>query len=227
MKTIAILFAALLTANTFGIEASAVKRLTDKSGNWLIEQFNLKEGTFGSGAASKTPEQNAMVVKALCDAPRDYKESSGPFITAPLKFILSKVNDDGTAKDVAMHEPEALQWILSALKATNNPVYVPTIEKLRARAKLAGTPQVPEFNVTQLQPTTADATAMRLALFAAHESAEKQTKEVTIDGKSVKWADALAESLAKLQKPNGSFNDDIQATAMALYALELCYKSLK
>src|SRR5258705_10725975 len=109
-KLLALLFVLTLPC-AFAIDAGVVKRATDKCGNWLIEQFNLKESVYGTGPGSKTPEQNAMVIKALCDAPRDYKEASGPYITEPLKFILSKLNEDGSAKDIAIHEPEALQWI--------------------------------------------------------------------------------------------------------------------
>ena len=229
MKKIVILAIALSLCSTssFAVDAGSLKRAADKSSNWLIEQFNLKLSSFGSGPNAQSPEQSAMVLKALCEAPRDYKEASGPFITEPLKLLLSKINADGSLKDSTMQENEALQWIVSALKATGNPKYGDTIESLRARAKQAPKPQLPEFDPSQLSPENTDAANLRNALFAAHMLFEKNQNEVMLDGKSVKWSEVLGAALLKLQKPNGSFGDDIPAKAMALSALEWCWKNLK
>lgn len=58
----------------------------------------------------------------------------------------------------------------------------------------------------------------------------------TADGRKVVWAKDLAEAIIALQKPDGSFantdkrwmeDDSTLATAYALRALNLCYKSLK
>ena len=46
-------------------------------------------------------------------------------------------------------------------------------------------------------------------------------------GQKVKWAAALGDALVKLQQPDGSFGADIQTNALALYALNLCYRALK
>lgn len=229
MKKIVILTVALSlsSAPAFALDAGSLKRAADKSSNWLIEHFNLKDSTFGSGPSAQTPEQAAMVLKALCEAPRDYKEASGPFITQPLKLMLSKINADGSLQASTMQEHEALQWIISALKSTGNPKYGDTIESLRTRAKQATKPQLPEFDPSQLSPANAAAATIRNALFAAHMLFEKNQNEVMLDGKSVKWAEVLGASLLKLQQPNGAFGEDIQANAMALYALELCWKNLK
>lgn len=209
------------------VEANAVKRATDKCGNWLIEQYDMKLKVFGKGAEAQTPEQLAMVITGLCLAPRDYKESNGPFISEPVKLILSKVKDAGTVDGIALNEPEALQWIITGLKATANPKYLDIIAKIRARAAQAGHPVIPAANLAHLSPEVNTRDAMRNALALIHGVYKDGKKEIEIGGTTVIWAEKLGTSLLKLQQPNGSFGEDIQTNALALYALNACYKTLK
>lgn len=78
-----------------GREARAVKRACDRAGNWLIDQHNLADGTFGKSKSAKMPGVVAMVVQALCDHPRGYRETDGPYITRPVKYLLSCQQDNG------------------------------------------------------------------------------------------------------------------------------------
>ncbi len=214
------LASAILSAHA--IEAGPIRRADDKCANWLIEQFNLKDKTFGT---EKAPEYLAMAVKGICDSTRDYKEASGPFIAEPIKNILSKIDDTGSAKDIVLPEGEALGWIVTGLKATGNDKYTGIIEKVRARMKAAGKPDWPKFDASHLTPAAATPDSMRNAIAAVLKAGEAGTKEIDVDGKSVKWGEVLGESLVKLQKPDGSFAPDIATNALALCALNLCYKS--
>lgn len=225
MKYISIM--AILLSAAFGARAASgggsVRPAAEKSANWLILQFDLKKKTYGSATA---PEQMAMVLKGLCDHPRDYKEANGPYITEPVKYILSKIDDKGHVDGIAMNEAEAIQWIVTGLKATKNDKYAPVIERLRARVKELGKPEFPKFEASHLTPTAATPESMRNAVAAVLRAAEDGKKEIEVDGKPVKWAEVLGESVAKLQQPDGSFGADIQTNSLALVVLNLCLKGL-
>lgn len=204
-------------------EAGAVRSMIEKNANWLIGQYDFRTKTFGTATA---PEQLAMVVKVLCDNPRDYKEANGPFISEPVKVMLSKVDESGHVSGMLTSEAEAALWIVTGLKATKNEKYAPVMEKLRARIKELGRPEFPKFDPAHLQPTVVTAESMRNAIAGVLQAGEEGKKEIEVDGKPVKWAEVLGESLAKLQQPDGSFGPDIQANAMALYILNLYFKTL-
>src|SRR5579862_9730411 len=92
-----------LAGSAMAFDSGPVRRAVEKGGNWLISQYDFKlKGYPGTTA----PEQMGMVVKAICDNPRDYKEPSGPFITEPVKAMLSKIDDAGKVSGVAMNESE-------------------------------------------------------------------------------------------------------------------------
>lgn len=214
----------LATSAAFAIDAGAVKRADDKAAAWLIDQFVLKTKSFGNATA---PEHLAMAIKGICDSSRDYKEASGPFVTEPVKSILARIDEKGSAKDIVLNEAEALGWIITGLKATGSDKYKDAIEKVRARMKAVGNPAFPKFEAAHLTPTTATPESMRFALAAVLKAAESGTKEIDVDGMPVKWAEVLGESLIKLQQPDGSFGPDIVTNALALCTLNWCYKSLK
>jgi hypothetical protein len=203
------------------------RRAADRCANWLIGQYNVKEKVFASGPDAATPEEAAMVVKGICESPRDFKEANGPYITEPLKRMIASVNDKNELDGAKMAQAEALMWAVSALKATENPKYAKLIEKLRAHAKELPPPAVPELKLEHLSPVTADRETLRNALAAIHKFHETNQKELEVGGQKVKWAEVLGAALVKLQKPDGSFGADIQTNALALYALNLCYRALK
>jgi hypothetical protein len=210
----------------FGAHAAsgaAVRPAAEKSANWLILQFDLKKKTYDSVTA---PEQLAMVLKGLCEHPRDYKEANGPYMTEPVKYILSKIDDKGHVDGIAMNEAEALQWSITGLKATKNDKYAPVMERMRARVKELGKPEFPKFEASHLTPMSVTPESMRNAIAAVLHAAEEGKKEIEVDGKPVKWGEVLGESVAKLQQPDGSFGPDIQTNAMALVVLDLCLKGL-
>ena len=214
----------VITGSARAFDSGPVRRAVEKGGNWLVAQYNAKTNSFGATAAA--PEQLAMAIKALCDNPRDYKEANGPYISEPVKTILSKIDDKGHVSGSAANEAEAALWIITALKSTKNEAYKPIIEKLRERVKELGKTEHPKFEAAHLQPTVANPESMRNAIAAVLKAGEEGTKEITVDGKPVKWAEVLGESLARLQQPDGSFAADLQTNAMALYALNLCVKNL-
>ena len=161
-----------LLGSAFAADYGQVRRAADRCTNWLIGQYHVKEKVFGSGPDAATPEEAAaMVVKGICESPRDFKEANGPYITEPLKRMIASVNEKNELSGAKIAQSEALQWAtgVSALKATENPTYAPLIEKLRAHAKELPPPQVPELNASLLTPTTATRESMRNALSAIHK----------------------------------------------------------
>jgi hypothetical protein len=209
-------------------EAKDAKRATDKCGNWIVEQFDLGSKVFGK---EKNVTTTALVVMALCESPRDYKESNGPFVSEPVKFLLSRIKKDGSLKLEKDEEPiEAQVFTIAALKWTQNEKHNETIELLSAYLKKeysTGLP-VPSLNKTEyLTSFTADPASLR-SIFIALMHISSDTKEFAVeDGKSVKWAPIVAETLLKYQQKNGSFGEDIKANAMALSILTKCYKAMK
>src|SRR5579862_478245 len=165
MKFIATLALSLLLAGTVnaGTAAGAIRGAAERSADWLIRQFDLKKGTFDSATA---PETVAMAIKALCGHPRDYKEANGPYITMPVKFMLSKIDDKGHVDGAQINEAEAIQWIITALKATKNDTYAPVIERLRNRVKELGKPDFPKFEASHLTPAAVAPDSMRNAIAA-------------------------------------------------------------
>ena len=195
----------LFTRGVQAVEAKDVKRASDRAGNWLIEQFDRGEKVFGKGATGKDVTTVAMVVTALCNSPRDYKEANGPYISEPVKHIITRIKKDGSLKDADKLSPEAPAWVRLALESTKNEKYKPLLETL-ARAGL-------ELKKTDAPPA-ADVASMRSALARAGAADKAQ-------------ADALAQELMKLQQKDGSFGEDIQVNALALQALTYCYKAMK
>ena len=212
----------LSTGCAIAFDSGPVRRAVEKGGNWLVGQYDPKTKSFGTTTA---PDQLAMAVKALCDNPRDYKEANGPYISEPVKAILAKIDDKGNVSGTSGNPAEAALWVITGLKATQNDAYKPVIEKVRERVKELGKVEHPKFEPAHLQPTAATPESMRNAISAILKAGEEGKKEISVDGKTVKWAEVLGDSLAKLQQPDGSFAADLQTNAMALYALNLCVKN--
>ena len=212
----------LSTGCAIAFDSGPVRRAVEKGGNWLVGQYDPKTKSFGTTTA---PDQLAMAVKALCDNPRDYKEANGPYISEPVKAILAKIDDKGNVSGTSGNPAEAALWVITGLKATQNDAYKPVIEKVRERVKELGKVEHPKFEPAHLQPTAATPESMRNAISAILKAGEEGKKEISVDGKPVKWAEVLGDSLAKLQQPDGSFAADLQTNAMALYALNLCVKN--
>jgi hypothetical protein len=234
-RLLPLLVVTLVLGNAYALEASQVKRALDRGGNWLIEQYDSKEKVFGKGEQAKDLVTVGMCVAALCDNPRDYKETSGPFISEPVKYILSQIGDDGKLKGVDAGKAQPYIWVAEALIATRNGAYDTAIEKCRqvgrgSVASKADTPEIAnlkweiEFLRSQLElipgpkPSVERVDAMIDGSPAGAEKRKVQQKE---------QAEARATELLKLQQKNGSFSEDVKAHAACLIELNRCYKALK
>jgi hypothetical protein len=209
-------------------ETKDVKRATDRCGNWIVEQFNLGSKSFGKGKDAKDPAVLALVVLSLLDSPRDYKESNGPFISEPIKYLVSKVKKDGSIKSESDDPQDAYFYTISALKATHNDAHKEVIERLEAHYKTEfphGMPVPSYTKIEHLQVNSLNPGLLRSTLIALKHLGE--TKELSIDGQNVKWGAVVAEGLLKLQQANGSFGEDVSINAMALEILNKCYKAMK
>lgn len=116
----------LVSPRALASDAATVKRSCDKAGNWLIEQHNLAEGTFGKSKLSKEPGVVGLVLKALCDSPRGYREAHGPFITMPVKYVLKTQKGNGA---FAMDGRDTYNTALAivGLETVENSAYKPQI----------------------------------------------------------------------------------------------------
>jgi len=219
----------LVAGNVSALEASAVKRALDRGGNWLIEQFDLKEKVFGKGEQAKDVVTVAMCVKALCDNPRDYKETSGPFISEPVKYILAQTGEDGKLKGENAAKLEAYAWVVEALKATKNEQYSATVGKCVTVGRAVSGSENAE--IAQLKW---DIAVLRSEMAALPKDTWRtgNANVVAKGGPSTPeavWIDdgASAVALLKFQQKNGSFSDDIRAHAVFLIHLNRCYRAMK
>jgi hypothetical protein len=214
--------------------AGDVKRATDKCANWLIEKYDVGDKSYGKGKEGKDLMTSALIVSGLCNHPRDYKESNGPFVTEPVKFLLSKIKKDGSVKDVKDCECECTSLIISALESTHNEAHQHAIASLKSYldANFKDCVQKAEKDAAwtkqdQLSSIALEHDPLLSALHNAKAALKQGKKEIDVEGKPTAWAPALAEAILKHQKPNGSFGDDIQTNALALNILDVCYKGLK
>jgi len=244
--------ALLFAGRVCALEAKDLKRALDHGVNWLIEQFDPKEKVFGKGEYDKDVVTVAMCVKALCDNPRDYREASGPFISEPVKYILSQIGQDGKLKGAQQRGPRPYVWVVEALKATKNDAYNAVIQKCveaSGVASKADTPQKATKNEAY------DAILRKIAEAYGVSKAELEWMievqratfaempirggteggvEEVVDPGSAKLTEhekerveARAVEILKLQREDGSFNDLVRPHAAFLINLNLSYKALK
>lgn len=74
------------------LDRAHLKGVIDKGANWIIDS-QRPDGSWGSHAGD--PGITAMVLKALVDSPRAYREEDGPFISAAVQYLLSLQQSDG------------------------------------------------------------------------------------------------------------------------------------
>ena len=122
-----------LASPALSLEARAIKSACDRSGNWLIDQHNLADGTFGKSKSAKMPGVVAMVLQALCDHPRAYRESDGPYMTRPVKYLLDCQQENGAIalKEFGRDTYHTALAIL-ALKSLENKAHKDAIARARA-----------------------------------------------------------------------------------------------
>jgi hypothetical protein len=199
------------------------KRAVDRTANWVIDQYDAKERLFGKGDAAQDTVLQAIVITALCEQRRDYKEANGPYISEPVKRLLEKVKDDGSV-DGAKDAGFAARMAAEALESTKTEKYRDLAGKLRAKAA-----PPPAFAFTKM----ADLGSIELKpenlvaiIGQARALAKAGTKDLTVDGQSVKWAETITEGLLKKEQKNGSYTGDLQTDALVLQLLNVCYKML-
>ena len=220
--------------SAFAIEAKDLKRALDGGGNWLIEQFDLKEKVFGKGERAKDVTTVAMCVKALCDNPRDYKETSGPFISEPVKYILSQIGEDGKLKGANAADVVADAWVIAALEATMNETYAGIVAKcLVAMPAGSGARQDEQarlkLDVATLRVQLAAQSALPKEVRAALPKWQTNIVVYNNDKEARKREryEATAVAILKVQQKSGAFSEDIKVHAACLIELNGCYKALK
>jgi hypothetical protein len=203
------------------------KRTVDRNANWVIEKYDVKAKRLGKAEESADPSLWAIYITAICEQRRDYREENGPFISDPVVVLLSKVTDKGTIEG-ARDDGGAEFMAAEALEATKNPKYKDVIEKLR---KVAHPPALPMEIKKLEQLTSIELLPQPLMQMIAtcRKLAKEGTKEITIDGKNVNWAETISEGLMKKEQKlaqTGWYTGDLRTDMLVLQLLNVCYKQL-
>jgi hypothetical protein len=199
------------------------KRAVDRTANWIIDHYDAKERVYGKGDAAKDPAAVAIVITALCEQRRDYKEANGPYISDPVKLLTEKVKDDGSV-DGAKDAGFAARVVAEALESTKNEKYKDMAAKLRAKA--AAPPAFTFTKQAELASIELKPENLVAVIGQVRALAKAGTKDLTVDGQSVKWAEAITEGLLKKEQKNGSYTGDVHTDALVLQLLNVCYKML-
>jgi len=115
--------------------ADSAKAAADKAEAWLGQSYDFKGVTFGDPKSpnAKMPGVIALVVRALAECRHDYRESNGPFITGPVKYLLECQQENGAfALKEGGRETYNTALTIAALSALENDAYTGKIEKARA-----------------------------------------------------------------------------------------------
>ncbi|MEL7449225.1 MAG: prenyltransferase/squalene oxidase repeat-containing protein [Pseudomonadota bacterium] len=84
-----------------------------------------------NGSWSDSVGITALATRAYLQSHRGYNESDGAFITRPIAFLLSHVNDDGSISETNQNRNYNTAVAINALKATGNPEYDEIIANAR------------------------------------------------------------------------------------------------
>ena len=202
------IFVAIGANSARALEVKQLKTATDRLGSWIIEQYDVKEKAYKDKQGGGDVKTVAVIVTALCNSPRHYREANGPYVSEPVKFLIKNVTET-RAEDKSL-PTETIAWIKLALTATENKKYEEILKRINIQESELAAPQI------KVETPTADReTLTTLLYFWRSKSVEK------------KDAVTMAESLMKLQQKNGSMGNDVQVNALALELLNLCYKALK
>jgi squalene-hopene/tetraprenyl-beta-curcumene cyclase len=83
----------------------------------------LRETQQDNGSWSNSVGITALALRAYLESHRGYDESDGAFITRPIEFILSHVNEDGSISESLQNRNYNTATAMVALKATGNPAH--------------------------------------------------------------------------------------------------------
>ncbi|MGR8930373.1 MAG: prenyltransferase/squalene oxidase repeat-containing protein [Gammaproteobacteria bacterium] len=87
----------------------------------------LREHQAENGSWSNSVGVTALALRAFLESHRSYNEPDGPFITKPIKFILSHVKPNGAISETIQNESYNTAVAITALQAVNNPAYAEVI----------------------------------------------------------------------------------------------------
>ncbi|MEZ5552755.1 MAG: prenyltransferase/squalene oxidase repeat-containing protein [Pseudomonadales bacterium] len=79
------------------------------------------------GSWSDSVGITALAVRAFLESHRGYDDTDGPFITRPISYILSYVNDDGSISESNQNRSYNTAVAVTALVATDNPAHAEVI----------------------------------------------------------------------------------------------------
>ncbi len=192
----------------WAMDAKAVKAGTDKLGVWLVKQYDSKEKSYGSGAQGKDPYTLALIVEALANSPREYREGHGPFISEPVKIVLAKLAEDKKSDAAKVFLATASR----ALVAVDREKYKAIISELPGGDS--------GYVVGSEYKATPAFTAMDLGL--KYSMVRRGSMPA-----GTQWAQDLAERLLAMQQADGSLGADLQVNALGLDLLTACYNVLK
>ena len=123
----------LSTALPAQVDRSSVSAAVDRGANWLIDH-QREDGSYGthSGDVGIT----ALVLRALVDCPRGYREEDGPFISSAVKHLLSNRQPSGgifeAGEGLMNYKTSMSIMVLTALDAgRREPRYREVVEKAR------------------------------------------------------------------------------------------------
>jgi hypothetical protein len=226
-RSMAVLCGLLLCGAVFAASAPikpAAKDLLNRAAGALIDTYDIKAKTVGTGDEKTDTFVCAVYLMVLGEHRKDYREATGPYISEPVAFLASKVKDDGTVDGAKADAGLAAYVTAAALTATGNDAYKPQIEKLNAKAKAPAPMEITKLE--QIASIDMKQDSLFSLVAALKKLVADKKKEVTIDGKPVEWAPVLAECILKHDK-GGKFGGDLKTDALVLQALGLAYKQLE
>ena len=77
----------------------------------------LREHQEANGSWSNSVGVTGLALRAFLESPRKYVEADGPFITKPIKFILSHVKPNGAISETVQNTNYNTAVAITALKA--------------------------------------------------------------------------------------------------------------
>lgn len=88
----------------------------------------LRDHQEADGSWSKSVGITALGVRAFLESHRKYSEEDGPFITKPIKFVLSNTHEDGSIGESNQNRNYNTAVAITALQATGNPAHTQTVK---------------------------------------------------------------------------------------------------
>ncbi len=114
------------------VSVKDIEKAIDRGANWLIDQ-QREDGSFGTFAGDSGI--TALVIHALANCPRGYREADGPFISTAVEYLMSQKRDGGGIYEVGQglrnYKSSMSLLALRALDHDRTPQYAELIAQLR------------------------------------------------------------------------------------------------